>query len=95
MQKELEKKGILVNHKRVAKLMRSINLYAKGSRKSYINYVKETKNEEKSNLLNHVFKIDQLNKAWSGDITYIPTKKGFLSLLYSLTYFHGKLLDGQ
>lgn len=92
IQKELERKGILVNHKRVAKLMRKSGLYAKGSRKNYTNYVKAAKNEEKANLLNQAFKTEQLNKVWLGDITYIPTKKGFLYLSVFIDLFSRKIV---
>ena len=34
--------------------------------------------DEKENILNQVFTSNKKNKVWVGDITYIPTKHGWL-----------------
>lgn len=39
--KELQNRGIIVNRKRVSKLMRKAGLMAKGARKNYQNYAKK------------------------------------------------------
>jgi len=59
--KSLEKEGILVNHKRVGRLMRSMGLYAKGTRYRYRHYHKTTENEDRPNLLNQVFDAEGKN----------------------------------
>ena len=73
--KTLELKGIKVNRKRVARLMRLMALIPCGTRYRYKNYSKKYSKEEYPNLLNQIFKADVKNKIWVGDITYIPTKK--------------------
>ncbi len=35
----------------------------------------------KDNILMQNFSADMKNKTWVGDITYIPTKEGFLYLM--------------
>ena len=77
--KVLQMKNIYVNRKRVSKLLSSMKLYAKGTRRKYKHYNRRG-NIERPNLLNQVFNTDKRNKIWVGDITYIPTNKGFLYL---------------
>lgn len=78
--KSLEKGGFSLNHKRVGKLMRTMGLYAKGTRYHYKRYHKTTNNEERPNLLKQVFEAEGKNQIWLGDITYIHTKRGYLYL---------------
>ncbi|KOP63650.1 transposase [Bacillus sp. FJAT-21351] len=89
--KVLEKKGIKVNRKRVGKLMREMNLYAKGSRYRYKRYNKKSPSIERPNLLNQVFHTDGRNKIWVGDITYIPTQKGTLYLAVFVDMYSRKV----
>ena len=89
--KALENEGLKVNHKRVSKLMRPMGLYAKGTRYRYKHYQNAVKNEERPNLLNQIFKATDRNKIWLGDITYIPTKKGFLYLAVLIDVFSRKV----
>lgn len=84
--KELQNRGIIVNRKRVSKLM------AKGARKNYQNYAKKNNNQEKANLLNQIFHTDSLNKVWVGDITYIPTSEGTLYLAVFIDLFSRKVV---
>ena len=60
--------------------MRQNGLYAKRTRYYYKNYIKKVKNEERPNLLNQIFKVYSRNKIWLGDISYIPTKRGYFYL---------------
>lgn len=89
--KVLEKKGIKANRKRVGKLMRQMNLYAKGSRYRYKRYNKKSPSIERPNLLNQVFHTDGRNKIWVGDITYIPTQKGTLYLAVFVDMYSRKV----
>ena len=87
----LERQGVKVNHKRVSKLMSANGLVAKGTRKTYRKVKKGTPYEEKENILNRVFAADARNKVWVGDITYIPTKHGFLYLAVFIDIFSRKV----
>ena len=69
-----------VNHKRVERIMRENGIYSK-TRKKY----KATTNSRHSlpvaeNVLNRDFKADRPGKKMVSDITYIPTKEGWLYL---------------
>lgn len=88
---ELADIGINANHKRVARLMRENGLYALGSRRHYRNYHRKNNSGEKPNLLNRVFEADGRNRIWLGDMTYIPTKEGFLYLAVMLDVFSRKV----
>lgn len=89
--KALEQKGIIVNRKRVSKLMRTMKLNPKGTRYRYKRYNQETASIERPNLLNQSFKTDKKNKIWVGDITYVPTKKGVLYLAVFLDLYSRKV----
>ena len=91
IQKVLEQQGIHVNPKRVCRLMSEQNLIAKGTRKS--DHYQPDKNtyDEKENILNQVFKASQKNQIWVGDITYIPTKQGWLYLAVFIDIFSRKV----
>ena len=54
--KVLEQNGIKVNRKRVARLMRLMGLYSKGSQYKYKKYHRNNSKEEHANLLNQIFK---------------------------------------
>ncbi|WP_157857753.1 IS3 family transposase, partial [Gottschalkia purinilytica] len=89
--KALEQKGITVNRKRVAKLMRNMKLVPRGTRCRYKHYNQKSSSIERPNLLNQLFQTDGKNKIWVGDITYIPTKKGVLYLAVFLDIYSRKV----
>lgn len=87
----LEKQGIQVNSKRVSRLMSEHGLVAKGTRKAYRRPRKGKAYEEQEDVLNRVFSADERNKIWVGDITYIPTKHGFLYLAVFIDIYSRKV----
>lgn len=87
----LERQGVKINQKRVSKLMSARGLIAKGTRKAYRKVKKGTPCEEKENILNRVFTANARNKVWVGDITYVPTKHGFLYLAVFIDIFSRKV----
>ncbi len=77
---ELKDRSIRCSLKRVSRLMREDGLYAKTTKK-----FKATTNSRHSrpvagNILERRFNQDAPNKAWVSDITYIPTREGWLYL---------------
>ena len=87
----LEKQGIQANSKRVSRLMNEQGLVAKGTRKAYRRPRKGKAYEEQENVLNRVFSIGERNRVWVGDITYIPTKHGFLYLAVFIDIYSRKV----
>lgn len=76
----LREKGYLVNHKRIARLMRGIGLRAKVRRRFKHTTVRCKDRDASPNLLNQDFYIDKPNRVWLSDITYIDTAEGWLYL---------------
>lgn len=80
---ELQFLGIACSEKRVARLMQAMNLVARQPRR----FVRTTDSKHglpvASNHLNREYQVEAipgLNRAWAGDITYIPTAQGWLYL---------------
>jgi len=73
-----EDMGIKVNHKRVERLYKLMDLYAlvPGPHTS-----KGNKEHKKYPYLLRGLKVDHCNQVWAADITYVPIKGGFMYLL--------------
>jgi putative transposase len=73
--------------KRVARIMRENGLVARKQRR----FVQTTQADEKApkapNILDRNFTADAPNRAWVGDITYIPTREGWLYLAVLIDLF--------
>jgi len=76
----LREKGHLVNHKRVARIMREIGLKSRVVRRFKRTTVRCKDRDASPNLLNQNFHTDGPNKVWLSDITYIDTEEGWLYL---------------
>ncbi len=76
----LRQEGFVVNHKRIARLMRQIGLRSKTVRR-FKRTTKPCKDHEAApNLLAQNFRTDGPNKVWLSDITFIDTEEGWLYL---------------
>jgi putative transposase len=89
---ELSDLGVHVNHKRVERLRRQNGLKAR-VRKRF----KPTTNSKHDfpiaeNVLDRNFEVAEANKVWAGDITYIPTREGWLYLAVVLDLFSRKVV---
>ena len=89
--KSLEQDGFRISRPRVARLMRRMNLHAKGTRYHY-KYCCKVTQDSRPNLLNQVFYATQAKSIWLGDITYIPTTKGTLYLAVYLDIYSRKIV---
>jgi len=65
-------------------------LIAKDTRKVNRRLPKGKEYEEKENILNRVFTAKERNKICGRDITYIPTKHGFLYLAVFIDIYSRK-----
>ncbi|RJF75278.1 IS3 family transposase [Deinococcus cavernae] len=77
----------------VARLMRAAMLRAKGTKK-----YKKTTNSNRAfpvaqNLVNREFKVAEPNTVWGADLTYIPTREGWLYLSVVLD-LHSRMVVG-
>jgi putative transposase len=93
--RHLKHQGIVVNQKRVRRLMRQLGLKGKGEPKRK-KFVKTTDSAHTNpiapNELNREFTVSQPNKRWVSDITYIWTHEGWLYLAVVIELFNRKVV---
>jgi putative transposase len=89
----LRRAGILVNKKRVARLMRINTIKAKTKRRFKRTTLQNRRAEFNKNLLNKEFCSRGKNKIWTSDITYLWTKEGWLYLCV-VTYIYSHKIIG-
>jgi transposase InsO family protein len=88
---ELRRRGLLVNHKRVARLMREDNLLAVQPRAFVLTTDSRHEFEVHLNLASRL-KLSGINQLWVADITYIRLKAEFVYLAVILDGFSRKVV---
>ena len=85
--RELRTKGVCVGRHRVARLMSEQKLRARPRRK----FVKTTESNHglptPPNLLDREFAVEEPDRVWAADVTYLPTLEGWLYLAVVLDLF--------
>jgi len=89
---ELRADGMVCNHKRVARLMRLEGLYGRRKRQKVSTTDSKHTNPIAPNLLNRQFQADAPDTKWVADITYIPTREGWLYLAAVLDLYSRKIV---
>jgi putative transposase len=80
MYAELRDDGWLVNHKRVARLMKLDGLQGATRRKKWRTTKRAKDARPAPDLVERNFSVDGPDQLWVADITYVPTWSGFLYL---------------
>ena len=88
---ELRASGIRCGKNRVARLMRENGIMAKTRRRFKITTDSRHNLPIAENLLDQEFTADAPNKTWTGDITYIWTKQGWMYLAVVLDLFNREI----
>jgi transposase InsO family protein len=88
---ELRRRGMLVNHKRVARIMREDNLLAMQPRAFVVTTDSNHKLEVYLNLASRM-KLTGINQLWVSDITYIRLKSEFVYLAVILDGYSRKVV---
>jgi transposase InsO family protein len=88
---ELRRRGMLVNHKRVARIMREDNLLAMPSRAFVVTTDSDHKLEVYLNLASRMT-LTGINQLWVGDITYIRLRSEFVYLAVILDGYSRKVV---
>jgi putative transposase len=89
---ELHAQGIPCCQNTVARLMRQAKIVPRAIRRFRV--TTDSRNTTASpNLLRRVFKVDRPNHSWVSDITYIPTREGWLYLAAILD-LHSRAIVG-
>jgi putative transposase len=93
IQVELAEHGVTCSYKRVARLMRQEELFAKQSRKFRLTTTDSAHNYPVGpNLLDQEFRASRANEKWLTDITYIPTAEGWLYLAVVLDLYSRRIV---
>jgi putative transposase len=88
---ELRRRGMQVNHKRVARIMREDNLLAVQPRQFVVTTKSDHKLEVYLNLARRM-KLTGMDQLWVADITYIRLKTEFVYLAVILDAFSRKVV---
>ena len=89
---ELKDQGVACSEKRVARLMRLRGLRAKQVRRYKSTTKRNKKDPVAPNLLKRDFSTDRPNQKWLTDITYIPTREGWLYLAAVLDLYGRRIV---
>lgn len=92
IQKELKAEGTSVGRKRVARLMRRNNLVAVSRRKWVTTTVRDRSMRPAPDLVERNFTASAPNQLWVADITYVPTRAGFLYLAVVLDVWSRRIV---
>jgi putative transposase len=77
---ELGAKNLACCKNTVAKLMKQASILPKCIRRFRVTTDSRNTRDASPNLLNRVFQSDRANTCWISDVTYIPTREGWLYL---------------
>jgi putative transposase len=88
---ELRRRGMLVNHKRVLRILREDNLLAAQPRAFVVSTDSDHEFEVFLNLASRM-KLTGMNQLWVADITYIRLRKEFVYLAVVLDAFSRKVV---
>jgi hypothetical protein len=92
MSAELRRRGMVVNHKRVLRMMRDDNLLAVQPRAFVVTTDSDHEFEVYLNLASRM-KLTGMNQLWVADITYIRLQKEFVYLAVILDRFSRKVVS--
>jgi len=90
--RELRGRGVRVGRHRVARLMREQHLRARPRRK----FVRTTESNHglptPPNVLDRKFAVDEPDRVWAADVTYLPTLEGWLYLAVVLDLYSRRIV---
>jgi len=89
---ELISQSVSCSLNRVAKIMKENQIVSKMKRKFKPKHKNEANKITTPNILNQAFEAESPNQKWVGDITYIPTREGWLYLAVVLDLFSRKII---
>lgn len=90
--KELIDQGFSCSLNRVARLMRYADIVPKTVRKFRIATDSRQSKQPAKNLLNRDFSTKSYNEKWVADVTYIPTREGWLFLAAVMDLFSRRII---
>ena len=94
LQADLRAEEQRVSRRRISRLMRHGGLRAKGPRRFVRTIDSDHLLAVCPNLLNREFSVQKANTVWASDLTFIPTREGWLYLAVTLD-LHSRAVIGQ
>jgi len=92
LQHELAEHGVRVGICRLKRIRRKLGLRCKQKRKFKVTTDSNHKLPVAENMLKQEFKVDQPDKVWVSDITYVPTDEGWLYLAGHKDLFNSEIV---
>jgi transposase InsO family protein len=93
MWRELRRRGVRVGKERVRLLMRQHGIQARGKRRFRVTTTDSNHRLPVApNLLARNFTVEQPNRTWTGDVTYIATEEGWLYLAVVMDLFSRRIV---
>ena len=92
IRRELSRQGIFTSRRRIGRIMSKANLVCKTKYKFKATTDSNHNKQVAPNLLARKFKASAVNCYWVGDITYLPTKEGWLYLATVIDLFSRKII---
>jgi len=92
IRKVLQSEGEVISRRRVGKLMKAEGLYCKTKRKFRVTTDSKHKLPIAPNLLDRDFTAYRPDQKYVGDITYIPTKQGWMYLVVVIDLFSRRIV---
>lgn len=89
---DLRAQGVRVGRHRVARLMRLQGLRSLSRRRSWKRLAAVTPAIRAANTLQREFAAAQPNEKWAGDITYVPTRQGWLYLAVLMDLYSRRIV---
>jgi putative transposase len=90
--RELRENGVRVSGKRLARLMRIDGIKGKKRSSSKSSSTSPGTIAAAPNILNRQFTVQQPNRSWVSDITYVPTSEGVLYLAVVIDLYSRKVV---
>jgi transposase InsO family protein len=90
--RKLAQNDIFISKRRIGKLMAEAGLYCKTKRKFKVTTDSRHDKPISPNLLTRQFDVSRPDTYWVGDITYIPTNKGWLYLAMVIDLYSRQII---
>lgn len=92
VRKALKDAGIIVNHKKIARILSENHLNYKSKKKFRVTTDSDHNGIVSPNVLNRDFRASRPNQKWVSDITYIHTAEGWLYLCVIIDLYSRKVV---
>ena len=89
---ELRDEGQYVGRKRVSRLMRRAGIAGVSRRRGVRTTIRDRRARAAPDLVRRDFSVEEANRLWVADITYVPTLAGFLYLAIVLDAFSRRIV---